>query len=77
MIMEALKRVEHGLNLAVGEMKITLELIKLDRFKVTSMLMAAATSASWKSCLLQGEQYPPLYPPIEGGYDEGCSTRGA
>ena len=27
MIMEALKRVEHDLNLAVGEMKITLELI--------------------------------------------------
>ena len=34
MIMEALKRVEHDLNLAVGEMKITLELIKLDRFWV-------------------------------------------
>ncbi len=34
MIMEALKRVEHDLNFAVGEMKITLELIKLDRCKV-------------------------------------------
>jgi len=77
MIMEALKRVEHDLNLAVGEMKITLELIKLDRFRVTSMLMAAATSASWKSCLLQGEQYPPLYPLKKGGMTRGCSPRGA
>jgi len=48
MIMEALKRVEHDLNLAVGEMKITLELI----------------CAPWWSPICQKDELPPLYMPL-------------
>ena len=72
MIMEALKKVEHDLNLAVGEMKITLELIKLDRFRVTSMLMRQQPPrrGSHASCRVSST---PSIPP----YSKGGMTRGA
>ena len=44
---------------------------------VSSRRLRTANSASWKSCLLQGEQYPPLYPLKKGGMTRGCSPRGA
>ena len=76
MIMEALKRVEHDLNLAVGEMKITLELIKLDRFRGMTRPQERRNRsrkgrkgvwnfcAPWWSPICLKDELPPLYMPL-------------
>ena len=70
-----LRRYFGGLNL-YGLSMITASCIR-PRSRGASRRLRTANSASWKSCLLQGEQSPPLYPLMKGGMTRGCSPRGA